>query len=128
MKLEEIRATYYESSGKVSDLVRSLSYSCIAVVWIIRIGEAESIKFDPLLLWVLISAIAALGLDFMHYLTQTLVWGCLNDRMHNKGIKLEAEVTVSKSLTTPAKVFFWAKILCCCAAVTVMIVCLSYQI
>jgi hypothetical protein len=39
MKLQKARDTYYEYSGKLSDITRQLSFAGIAIVWIFRAGD-----------------------------------------------------------------------------------------
>jgi hypothetical protein len=128
MKLREIRNDYYEASGKVSELVRSLSYSCIAVVWVIKTGDKKWIDFDPLLLWVLLFSCLALGFDFSQYVVKTYVWGKFNDEQHKKGVKLDDEVEVSNDLNVVARLLFRAKITACSIGVIIMIVCIMKQI
>lgn len=36
MKLQDVRSTYYELSGKTSDLVRQLGFAGIALIWLFR--------------------------------------------------------------------------------------------
>ena len=41
MKIHELRSTYYEASGKVSDISRQLAFAGIAVIWVLRVEQLK---------------------------------------------------------------------------------------
>jgi hypothetical protein len=106
MKLEEARDAYYESTDKTSELARTLSFSGIAVAWVIRIGEAGSIGYNPILNWVFIAYVLALTVDLLQYVTKALTWGIFNHLMHRRGVKLDDEVDPPRWFNN-APIFFW---------------------
>lgn len=64
MKLSEQLSEFYAHSTKISDLVRSINYSLIALVWILSGKDTCGlIGYKNVILGILIS----LSLDFVHY-------------------------------------------------------------
>ena len=48
MKLRNYRQTYYDYSGKASDIARQLSFAGIAIIWIFKIQKDTSIELPKL--------------------------------------------------------------------------------
>ena len=75
MKLSDYRNTYYEFSGKASDVARKLAFAGIALIWIFKIEAKPTPKIPDQLL--LPSALLALTLafDLLQYISATCIWG-----------------------------------------------------
>lgn len=74
-KLSEYQETYYESSGKASDVARHLAFAGIAVIWIFRIEQQAGVKIEPDLLLPLALLALSLAFDLLQYISATCVWG-----------------------------------------------------
>lgn len=75
MKLSEYRKTYYEFSGKVSDVARHLAFAGIALIWIFKVGTKDSPRVPTELLPPSAFFVASLALDLLQYIAATCVWG-----------------------------------------------------
>lgn len=75
MKLSDYRNTYYEFSGKASDVARNLSFAGIALIWIFMVAGDPVPKIPKRL--ILPAALLALTLafDLLQYISATLIWG-----------------------------------------------------
>ena len=74
MKLKEYKETYYEFSGKASDISRQLAFAGIAVIWIFRLNATPP-KIPNELLPPLILLVIALLFDIAQYGIATVIWG-----------------------------------------------------
>jgi len=112
MKISEIRSAYYESTGKVSELVRQLALAGIAVIWIFRVGGDSSggIKYGHTLIWPLGFFVAALGCDLLQYLYYSATWGILNTVHWRKHKDNEKDIKVSGKWNWIGLIFFWLKV------------------
>lgn len=75
MKLSDYRETYYEFSGKASDVSRQLAFAGIALVWLFKIDGSPVPKVPEELLFPTITLSLALAFDLLQYASATLVWG-----------------------------------------------------
>lgn len=75
MKLSDYRQTYYEFSGKLSDVARHLAFAGIALVWLFRIQEDHVPKIPKELILPAITLALTLAFDLLHYLSGSVVWG-----------------------------------------------------
>jgi hypothetical protein len=115
MKLATVREAYYGYSGKLSDIVRQLSFAGIGVFWILRIGkDVGTFKFDPQMVHGLSAFVFALMMDLLHYISATAIWGVYG-RWLEKHCKIDeaSEFGAPPWINWPANLFFWAKTLCC---------------
>src|SRR5438270_372394 len=74
MNLEYLRGNYEFASGKVSDIVRQLSLTAIAIVWIFKLGTLDKPAIDPKLYAAAFWAVLALSLDLLQYLLMTVIY------------------------------------------------------
>jgi len=111
MKIKEIKAEYYEASGKVSDLVRQLDFAGIAVIWIFKIGkdEAAGIHFSKALLWPLALLVLSLACDLLQYVYKSAFFGIFNHRSWKKFHDEEKNVRYPDEANLPTNAFFWLK-------------------
>ena len=92
MKLEDARQAYYDYSGTVSTLTRSMCFAGIAIAWVVRLGNSADIKYADSCGWVFVLLIGSLAFDYLQYVLQAATWGIYNAREHSKGVKLDDEV------------------------------------
>jgi hypothetical protein len=80
VKIATIKATFEESSGIVSELVRKLAFAGIGIIWILRIsGErGEAVRFPSALITPLLALVTGLGFDLLQYVSKTAVSWALN--------------------------------------------------
>jgi hypothetical protein len=74
MKLKQYKDTFYEFSGKASDISRQLAFAGIAVIWIFRLSAAPP-KIPDELLFPLFLLVIALLFDIAQYGIATIIWG-----------------------------------------------------
>ena len=83
MKLSEYKETFYTFSGKASDVARTAAFAGIALVWVFKI-DAKPIPRLPNELLLPTGLFAfGIGLDLMHYVTASIIWGLFH-RHHEK--------------------------------------------
>jgi hypothetical protein len=75
LSIKDSRATYYEASGKLSDISRQLAFAGIAIIWIFKIEASERLAIPEGLLFSAIAIIIFFAFDFCQYLSTTLIWG-----------------------------------------------------
>src|SRR5271155_4941857 len=109
MQLGDIRAAYEGLSAKASEIVRQLSLAGVAVVWLFKAGGADSPQLALPLVRAALFFFLALVLDFLQYLSGTMIWHIYFDRRQNQGMKLEEEVSPSARLNWPTWIIFYAK-------------------
>lgn len=103
MKFEDIRKTYYELSGKVSDVIRQLGLAGIALIWIFKKDVGESPGVPKLLVVAGIFIIVGLAFDLLHYSIGTNIW--LNF-FHEKDAEAKEIQSREASVTPPLSVPF----------------------
>jgi hypothetical protein len=101
MKLSDARDAMYLNTGTVSELCRKLSYSGLAIVWIVRTNDDLSASFEKWWIAILIGYIIALACDLLQYFVLGLVWGTFNDEKHKSG------ETLGSDITPPSKINSW---------------------
>jgi hypothetical protein len=91
MKIEDYRQTFYEFSGKLSDIARQSSFAGIAIVWLFK-KDANSLPALPKdLILPLILLVLTLSFDFLHYLVASLIWRHVYRSKEKLGIGEEVE-------------------------------------
>jgi hypothetical protein len=129
MKISEIRADYYEASGKVSDLVRNLDFAGIGVVWIFTVGkDSGGIHFSYFLLFPLLLFVASLGCDLLQYVYKTTLLNLLNRHFWKKYHDNDKEVDFSDRWNWPTEVFFWLKTAFVVAAYGLLVMFILWQV
>jgi hypothetical protein len=109
-KLQSFRESYYYNSGKVSDNVRSLCLSAVAVIWLFK-QEANNITTLPgALYWALLWVIAALAADFFQYLYASTAWAFYARRLEKQNVDDSQEILAPRSINWPTDVLFFLKI------------------
>ena len=78
MSLSAVRETYYEASGKASDIARQLAFAGIAVLWILSgatLSRTGGLRVTDDLLRVGFCLVLALVLDLLQYVYRSIAWG-----------------------------------------------------
>jgi hypothetical protein len=110
MKLKDARDAYDIFSGKLSDIVRQLSFAGIAVIWIFRVGhESGGIAYSTELLIPLGCFVLTLGLDFLQYLYASIAWSRFHRYKELSGVDNRAEFKAPAWLNIPTLFFFYSK-------------------
>jgi hypothetical protein len=112
MKLSKYRETYYEFSGKASDVARQLAFAGIALVWIFRIDSRPAPSLPRELLPPSCFLALALALDLLQYALAALIWGTFH-RYHEKRLKdkrKDPELTAPPYFNWPAQICFLIKL------------------
>jgi hypothetical protein len=110
MKIFEIRDSYYEATGKVSDIVRQLGLAGIAIIWIFRSGtDTGGIPYSHTLKVPLGLFVVSLVFDLLQYAYKSLIWGILNWHYFRKHGENGVEVEISGKWNMPALMLFWSK-------------------
>ncbi len=111
MKLSDYRETFYEFSGKASDIARQLSFAGIGVIWIFRIGDDKP-EFPAMLFPALALFVIALSFDLFQYVVASVIWRIFY-RHHEKkldDINDDPELSAPWWINIPAYSFFIGKI------------------
>jgi len=129
MKLSEYKETYYTFSGKASDVARAAAFAGIALTWVFKIDAKPIPRLpDELLLPTGLFALG-LGLDLIHYVTGSIIWGLFH-RYHEKCLANptdDPELEHSPWLLRIINVLFALKLMCVLAGYAFMIVYIIQQ-
>jgi hypothetical protein len=129
VKLKDAREAYYDHSGKLSEIVRQLSFAGIAVVWIFRSGEgAGEISYDDSLVPALLFFVGAIAFDLLHYLYASLAWGYFQRREERKGVKDDDDVEPHDFINRPSQAAWALKSVLCITGHVILFVFLVEKI
>lgn len=109
MKLEDYKKDYQEFSGLASNRVRSLAFGGIAVTWIFRTGSGNSTRIPSELLFPLLLFVISLGMDFLHYLIASAIWGLFHRWKERQNLPPEIEIRAPVYFNWFALFMFWGK-------------------
>jgi hypothetical protein len=111
MILQEYRQTFYDYSGKVSDLNRQLAFGAIAIIWLFKRDYAGQPTIPHALL--LPGFFAALGLSFdmLHYLVASVIWRFFYRRKEKEHIDEDVDIKHGVLLELPIWLLFGLKLL-----------------
>ncbi len=107
---KEIKDTYYEASGKASDIARQLCLSGVAIVWLFKTEKVS--VFTGYFYYALVCFVIALFLDFVQYLYKTLAWKREMDKYPHKADTDEIDVK-KEDINLPTWICFLSKSFCC---------------
>lgn len=113
MKLSDYRETYYEFSGKASDVAKQLAFAGIAIIWLFKVQLADFPKIPKELILPTIILALTLALDLLQYVAGTTVWGIFQWHHENQleDISQDPEIESSTKLKWPQFTFFILKII-----------------
>lgn len=60
-------------SGKTSDIIRQLVYSGIAIIWLFKINNGNSLSLPKELLWPIILLVTVIIIELLHYLMSIII-------------------------------------------------------
>lgn len=110
MKLKDLRDASDTFSGKLSELVRQLSFAGIAVIWIFRIGhESGGIAYSNELLYPLGCFVLSLCFDFFHYLYGYSAWALFHTYKQGSGVDNNTEFKAPGCINVLTNIFFFLK-------------------
>lgn len=111
MNLTDYRASYYEFSGKASDVARQLAFAGIALIWIFHETGAGPIVIPKRLIWPAAFFICGLGFDLLQYAAGALIWGAFQ-RHHEKLLGPDSKKALSAPpwFNWPGIFCFWSKL------------------
>jgi hypothetical protein len=74
MKLEKVREEVYYFSQKASEANQKLAIAGIALIWLFKVTVHHNISFSLILFLALISFIASLAVEIIHYSILAPIW------------------------------------------------------
>jgi hypothetical protein len=117
MKLVDVRKAYYEFSGTVSKIARTLALSGIAVIWVFKTDSVDRPHLPRELVLTTFLLVAALALDLMHYVTAIVVWGTYHRVKERQHTTEATEFEVPRWFNWPTTFFlFPSKVIALAAA------------
>lgn len=111
MKLLTLRETYYEASGKVSDLVRQLSFAGIGLIWIFKYDDGDEVGLPTALLIPGFFIVLALVLDLLQYIYRTIAWAVYHWLKERAKFPEDEDFKAPARINYPTNTLFGLKIL-----------------
>lgn len=113
MKLSDYRATYYEFSGKASDVARNLAFAGIALVWIFKTSDSPAPKIPNDLILPTGLLATTLAFDLFQYIVATAIWGFFqwNEERKLHDINEDPDLGAHPCFKWPQNFFFALKLL-----------------
>jgi hypothetical protein len=114
-KWKTIRDTYYSSTDRVSNSVRTYAIAAIAIVWVFKTGDGSPTspyQFDSNLLWGAGLIVVTLGLDLLQYAYKSTAWMIARVKVHkdNKDPGDDDPFEVWDDINFLTDVLFFAKL------------------
>jgi hypothetical protein len=113
MSVADARKHYEYNSARVSELVRQLGFAGIALVWVFRETGSNGPVLPRGLLGPGVLIVAALGFDFLQYVTAAGFWGAYARLKERADVE---EFEAPAWINWGAIVLFWAKVIALLAA------------
>ena len=111
MTLSDYLASYYELSGKASDVSRQLAFAGIAVIWVFHQGHGSAVDVPGSLIAPAALFIGGLACDLLQYVSGTLIWGAFHRIQEQRlGAGSEKPLTAPAYFNWPGLFFFWSKL------------------
>jgi len=142
LKLEDTREIYYETTGKVSDLVRQLGFAGIAIIWVFK-TQSDGRQIIPKgFLPAGILIVLALAADLFQYAASVQIWDKFNrnketeltekaEILSAQGVSYDIEeedFDAPESINDLTKRLFWTKFVLMFAAYVYLILYLTYRV
>ena len=122
MNLADYRASYYELSGKASDVARQLAFAGIALIWIFHERGSAPLAIPRPLIAPAALFISGLGFDLLQYLCGPLIWGAFHRHQEKRlGPDSKKALSAPAWFNWPGIFFFWSKLLLVLAAYTLLL-------
>lgn len=111
MTLSDYLASYYELSGKASDVARQLAFAGIAAIWVFHQGSGSAVAVPAALIGPAALFIGGLACDLLQYVSGTLIWGAFHRIQEERlGAGSKKPLTAPAYFNWPGLFFFWAKL------------------
>lgn len=111
MTLSDYLASYYELSGKASDVSRQLAFAGIAVIWVFHQGHGSAVDVPGSLIAPAALFIGGLACDLLQYVSGTLIWGAFHRIQERRlGAGSKKPLTAPAYFNWPGLFFFWSKL------------------
>jgi len=142
LKLEDTREIYYETTGKVSDLVRQLGFAGIAIIWVFK-TQSDGRQIIPKgFLPAGILIVLALAADLFQYAASVQIWDKFNrnketeltekaEILSAQGVSYDVEdedFDAPGSINDLTKRLFWTKFVLMFSAYVYLILYLTYRV
>jgi hypothetical protein len=122
MKLEDARSAYYEYSGKVSDISRTMALAGIALIWVFKVDSKDGPHVPPELVLPAFVLVLALAADFLHYVVATVIWGSYQRHQEKLIAKENQQFLAPRWINWPTTFFlFPLKIVFVCSAYVLLL-------
>ena len=110
MNLAYVKERYSYYTGKTSDIARQLAFAGIAVIWVFKNDSGDQLRVPRELLPSAVVLIIVLALDFLQYVSGSLLWGGFMKVKESSGVKKDDEFSAPRAINWPALTFFWLKV------------------
>lgn len=110
MNLESIHATYYEYSGKASDIARQLCFAGIALIWIFKQEKGAPLDVPGLLLIPAWLFVLALALDLIQYAAASAIWSIYGRCLEGRNTPSDQDIDAPMWFNWPTLVCYWLKL------------------
>ncbi|MGJ8633235.1 MAG: hypothetical protein ACSHX7_04885 [Luteolibacter sp.] len=110
MKLSDARDSYYQNTGTLSELTRKMSYSGIAVIWLIKTNKDLASAYESWWIWIIGGFVLALTCDILQYVFLAVSWGLFNHHKHQQGVELDDDIEAPSYLNNGGLFFFITKV------------------
>ena len=108
--LKEIRKDYYFFTGKVSENVRALCFSAVAIIWVFKQETKGGMMLPEPLYWALLWVLVSLTMDFLQYFYGAVVWGYYSRIQEKLDPNQEAEYLAPRWFNWPTNAFYYLKV------------------
>jgi hypothetical protein len=112
MKRADLRQSYYEYSGKTSDILRQLGLAGIAIIWIFKTGTDGNPTFPNALLPPTSLIVLGLVFDLCQYIIGTIIWSVYNRKKEVDNVPEDVEFDAPDPINWATLIFFYLKIFC----------------
>lgn len=112
MKLSNYKKTYYEFSGKTSDVARTAAFAGIALIWVFKI-EPPAPRLPTDLIFPVGLFAFGLAFDLLQYIIATFIWGIFYGHHESKltDVNIDPQISHPSWFQIPIMFFFILKLL-----------------
>lgn len=142
MKLEDTRTNYYETTAKVSELIRQFGFAGIAIIWVFKTEAAGRQIIARGFLPAGLLLVLGLAADLFQYAAGVWIWDKFNrekeielmekaEKLKANGITYDIEeedFDAPDSINNLTKRLFWTKFLLIFSAYVYLIIYLIYRV
>ncbi len=112
MNLASIRQTYYDLSGKASDIARQLCFAGIALIWIFKLEKSGPLDIPGVLLIPAALFVLALAFDMLQYIYSSASWALYARYLEGEQRSEEEDISAPMWINWPTLTCFWLKLVC----------------